>query len=748
MTVTNFILKRKWLIIAVWAVILILITPAVMNYTKYISYSTGQSLPSNSESAIVNKILNGTSYNNDTLIVVVKENPYTSYSANQSLSFQNSTLSKGIPYLSSVQSPFNDYINFLTAVLSGVYHNTTLAHQYSVKYVEQNGLKGAPSFITSRYVSPDNTTFLLFVTFNKSSGFILQNGETPSQQAYPVVKDIAQRYFSDNASLTGEGAIAYETQQITSKNAFAFGLVFIILAIAVGITLRSYKGSLVSLLFISITTLIGYFAIFLVGALVTNVDFVVNYTLTAVLVGVTTDYVVFILARFRQELREGREDRVALEIASSKGGRAVLISGLTVGISLLSFSLVPNFLSWGLVLFLAVVVSTALILTLLPSILSIIRKRVFTKGGLNTVTTENLEKSWFYRVSDLSVRRKYVVAIVILALAVPAFMFFLNLPTTYNFNAGLPSSLPSVKALSFIEGKFGANELYPIIVLMKVNSSSSLNSNNTALKNQIIVTAKEILSTPGITKVYGPYVNGQEITNNTNISAFVVDGSYLLFTAYTKYDPFSSNAIHTVNALREYHDLLVGGLTSSVIDQQTETAQNFTELEVLITLFVALIIGISFKSWKFPLISISGVLISITWATGLLYLISRFVLNQPLIYLIPVILFVILMSLGNDYTVFIISRVVEDIEEHGEKRGIQLAISRTGIVVTSLGLILAASLGALALIPIGFLEQLGIAFIISLVIDTFVIRTIYFPAMLSILKVKRKGETKKGRVVE
>lgn len=83
-----------------------------------------------------------------------------------------------------------------------------------------------------------------------------------------------------------------------------------------------------------------------------------------------------------------------------------------------------------------------------------------------------------------------------------------------------------------------------------------------------------------------------------------------------------------------------------------------------------------------------------------------------------------------------------------EKRGIQLAISRTGIVVTSLGLILAASLGALALIPIGFLEQLGIAFIISLLIDTFVIRTIYFPAMLSILKVKRKSETRKGRVMD
>ncbi|TRM77535.1 hypothetical protein DJ524_10395, partial [Sulfolobus sp. D5] len=129
--------------------------------------------------------------------------------------------------------------------------------------------------------------------------------------------------------------------------------------------------------------------------------------------------------------------------------------------------------------------------------------------------------------------------------------------------------------------------------------------------------------------------------------------------------------------------------------------------------------------------------ISITWTTSLLYAISTFILHEPIIYLIPVILFVILMSLGNDYTVFIISRVIEEVNQYGQEKGIQLAIARTGIVVTSLGLILAGSLGALALIPVGFLEQLGIAFILSLVIDTFIIRTIYFPAMLAILGVEK-----------
>ena len=141
----------------------------------------------------------------------------------------------------------------------------------------------------------------------------------------------------------------------------------------------------------------------------------------------------------------------------------------------------------------------------------------------------------------------------------------------------------------------------------------------------------------------------------------------------------------------------------------------------------------AFRSAIYPLISLSGVFISISWTTSILYIISIDILHQALIYLIPVILFVILMSLGNDYTVFIISRIREEVASFGKRDGIIRGMVGSGKVVTSLGLILAASLGSLAFIPVGFLTQLGIAFIISLLLDTFVIRTFYFPAMVALL---------------
>ena len=70
--------------------------------------------------------------------------------------------------------------------------------------------------------------------------------------------------------------------------------------------------------------------------------------------------------------------------------------------------------------------------------------------------------------------------------------------------------------------------------------------------------------------------------------------------------------------------------------------------------------------------------------------------------------------------------------------GLGKAMSGSGAVVTALGLILAVSLGSLGLVPVGFLQQIGIAFVVSLVLDTFVIRTFYFPAMIRILRSKKE----------
>jgi putative drug exporter of the RND superfamily len=352
----------------------------------------------------------------------------------------------------------------------------------------------------------------------------------------------------------------------------------------------------------------------------------------------------------------------------------------------------------------------------------------------------------FYKATKFSEKHKFIVIGVILIIAIPAIYFWFNVPTTYNFNEGLPSSLPSVEALNTIDAKFGSNLIYPNFVIVNFTQSAiTSNGSLTPTAQEILAQdARYFLNLEGVRSVAGPMINGSAVEPTLQSTQFVFDGGKnAYFLIFTNYDPYSKNAIALVNDLRQNSSqYIVGGLTSSVIDLQKHYSTAYTELEILILVVIAIVLGLFFRSIKYPLISLSGVFISITWTTALLYIIARYILGQELVFLIPIVLFVILMSLGNDFTVFILTRVREEQKKLGFEEGLARAMVGSGSVVTALGLILAASLGSLALVPFGFLEQMGIAFVISLVLDTFIIRTFYFPSMILLLKGNSSISTK------
>ena len=834
--------------------------PALMGYSSMITYSNTTPSNSTSESSVASSIMANVSSSNQSLIILVHENPYSTAVANTSLQLQSDLLSRGVSNLTSTDSPYTAYsiyINGFSGIVREVYANATLASStvfdfpnaflmnwskdgytrssifsaaqdagYSntsyeqtfigainstitdssvsgstafaavssainlsassvypgneyilaatrelnvlnythglsaltanivdritatnltpetvnstlisadpgLYFVKNFGLSGMPKFLADSYISPDKQYFIINVNFNSPSSYLDKNGSSPSQSATPVVSLMAKQFFGTTASVTGVGAIAYQTQQVTSSSGFAFAFIFVLLAIAVFVTLVSYKASILSLVMVSIATALGYISIYITGILFQPVNYVVNYTLTAVILGVATDYLVFILARFRQELREGKDPDAALETAVSKAGKAVLISGVTVSASLSMFAVFPSFRTWGIVLSLAIMMTVIMEVTLLPAIMKFLGPKIFMKSGMKPLESGYHEKSIFYRTSKTATRHRIAVISLILVLAAPAVYTILTAPTSYNFNTGLPQGLSSVNALNQIENSFGSNRLYPIEVIVPLNGTSQgeLTSNDIAALQK---TASILNTTGGIQSTSGPYLNN--LTSEPLFSSFMVDnGRYAYFIAFSSYGPYSQQAINTVSALRSHPSLIVGGLTSQVIDEKNQNSVTYPELEILIVVVISAVLFISFRSIKYSIISVSGTLISISWTATLVYFISTYLLHQAFLYLIPVILFVILMSLGNDYTVFIISRVREEMNYRDLNGGISRAMVGSGKVVTSLGLILAASLGVLALIPSGFLEQLGIAFIISLILDTFVIRVFYFPAMVSLL---------------
>ena len=623
---------------------------------------------------------------------------------------------------------------------------------FGSNYLAEQGLVGLPSELRSAFVSPDGSVSLIRVDFTVSDSFRTADGTYPAQDATPKIQSLADQSFGSGAYVTGSGAFAYDAQQITNASGFLFALTFLFLGLAVALTLRSWVAPLLALLLISASTILGYLAIELTGLALGKVDFTVTYTLTAVTLGVATDYALFFLYRYREELTKGEPPEAALRTASRSSGFAILVSATTVAIGLGTLSFLSGLETWGPVLLVTILAIGALEVTLLPALMRLIGPRLFVRRWLRPASPP--ERSAFYRAAARSSSRAVLVGVMAAMIAVPAAVGFVTVPTSYNLDGGLPSETVSSHGQQLLEQRFGANLLYPIEVVVPaptdfLEPNGSLSVEATTV---LPVVAADLVHHTGVTAVEGPFVSGTNLSAPANGAGTA--GAYLLnggkdayFVVYSLYDPYSSSALGLVESLRSNSSYLVGGLTSTVVDEQAQNSVQYPALELLLTLFIAVILGVAFRSAWIPLISVSGVFLSIAATTGLLYLIATYLLHTTLLWLVPLILFVLLMSLGNDYTVFLLTRVREEQERHGPSEGIRRGIAGSGVVVSALGLILAASLGSLALQPIVFLQEVGIAFVISLVLDTFIVRPFYFPAMLTMVERRGAGHRGPGRAL-
>jgi RND superfamily putative drug exporter len=583
-----------------------------------------------------------------------------------------------------------------------------------------------PKFLLQRFSSNSSNVSLVFIYLNVSDDYRGSNGLYPAQLLTPTLRHMVSSIFGSEAQVTGNGAVSYDLQRATSSSGPLFAALFIVLAVTVGITLRSFISPLLALVFSSIGTLLGYVAIFATGVLIKRVDYVVTYTLNAAILGVAVDYLVFILSLYKENLRKGMNRTEALVNATNRGSKVVVVSSLTIALALASLSLVPSLRSWGPVLLIAVLLTAFSEISLLPSILGVLGNRVF-RG----VRKKEEGRNPFYRAAEFSSTRRWPVLLVFLVIASASIYFWFHLPTTYNFNQGLPKSLESVQALNSLQSAFGYSALYPSYVIVNLTQGTQVIGGN--LTSQGLSYLKGVLSfltsLHGVSKVIGP------VDNKGNFyPQFLVNSERnAYFTVYYNYSPYSQDAIALTKELRGNSSFIVGGLTSSIIDQQEALGRAYAEVEVAIALVILAVLGIGLRDLRYSIASLSGVFISVTVSSFLSYLVFKTIFHLDLIYLIPVILYVILMSLGNDFSTFVLSRVKEALEQERSVDSMSEAFSLSGNVVSSLGIILAFSLGSLSLLPIAFLRELGVVFIISLLLDTFVIRPIYFPALLSAL---------------
>jgi len=212
----------------------------------------------------------------------------------------------------------------------------------------------------------------------------------------------------------------------------------------------------------------------------------------------------------------------------------------------------------------------------------------------------------------------------------------------------------------------------------------------------------------------------------------VVDGDVLLQATLT--DAADSDAAaDTVRDLRDELrdvDALVGGVTATAIDTNDASIHDRNLIIPVILVVIMLILMMLLRSILAPVLLILTTVLSFGTAMGVSALVFNGIFDFPgADPAVPLYGFVFLVALGIDYNIFLMTRVREESIEHGTREGVLRGLSITGGVITSAGLVLAATFAALSVIPILFLVQLAFIVAFGVLLDTFVVRSLLVPAL-------------------
>ncbi len=238
--------------------------------------------------------------------------------------------------------------------------------------------------------------------------------------------------------------------------------------------------------------------------------------------------------------------------------------------------------------------------------------------------------------------------------------------------------------------------------------------------------------------------NAQKLTDA--VDAFVsTDHAAARFYLTTSDDPYSTQAFATVRSAQDAlaaaapgfgagATVYLGGPTAQFSDVQTVLSADFNRVGVITVIGIFLVLVLLLRALVAPLYLVGTVLLSYLSAVGLSAFLFQNVLHQPGVsFYLPLMVFVLLVALGSDYNIFLMSRVREESEGRPIKDGIRIASGHTGAVITSAGLILAGTFGSMATAPLTVLFQVGVAVAIGVLIDTFLVRSILVPAITTLV---------------
>jgi RND superfamily putative drug exporter len=594
--------------------------------------------------------------------------------------------------------------------------------------------------------------------------------------AAKLLPDLKQRLRTvpDLQAHIGGGPVFYEDIQAVSENDLrrAELLAFPFAVIALLLVFRSVVASILPAMVGGASVIIALALVFWLGHLTELSIFVLNIT-TLFGLGLGVDYSLFMVSRFREELKKGKAVDEAVMITVATAGRAVAFSGLTVTIGLmgLTFFHINMLHSVGLGGIMVVMLAVLAAITLLPATLAILGTRVnmlpvmfprlWWRPARIVDTMEEPHHGFWYRLSQIVMRYPLRVFFPVLLVLVAFGLPFLGVRFSAPDASILPATVPSRASYDLLTSRFNERETTPILMAVQTQGDALSPANIQKLYDY----ARRIQADPRVDRVdsvvsadprftlaqYQLLYSHPNLIADPYLSAYLkstVSGNTVMFQVISKYTMLDQRSEALVQTIRNTRPgggvtVLVDGGTAGNIDYVNSLYTDFPIAVLIIAITTYIVLLLLFRSLLLPLKAIIMNTLSILASYGALVVIFQDgflhqLLNfTPLGFVeasSPILLFCALFGLSMDYEVFLLSRIQEAFWQTGDNsQAVALGLQRSGGIITSAAVIVIVVSACFATADMILVKALGLGMALAVLLDATLVRGLLVPATMRLL---------------
>jgi len=510
-----------------------------------------------------------------------------------------------------------------------------------------------------------------------------------------------------------------------------------------------------------------------------NVTDVTQYALniiTLIGIGVSVDYSLFMVNRFREELNHGRDIRTSTAITVATAGKAVFFSGITVAIGLMGMLFFENtgLPSLGIGGTLAVSIAMVFSVIVLPAILALMGHKVF-KGKIPfSFSTENeKEDGAWARIANFVMERPWAVLIPTLVILLGAGLPFLQADFSIASRDALPPDDETRMGFELIDEKWPEGAVNRALIVIDFDGEDPLEENNLITMHRwmksylddgrvinasgfalpsVDMNESEVLQfwqTPdefldNETIASREYLRDQFISDNVTIVLFSLTGTITGESSREFVSDVRSERGELLSELNTGDDgvLMVAGFAAYSLDVLDAIIENLPLALAFILIATILLIFIQVRSIIIPIKAIIMNILSVSASFGMLVFVFQWgngaeLLNftpQPIETTNPIILFCIVFGLSMDYEVLMLSRIHEEWERTGDNTlAVANGLQKTGRLITGAAAIMVVVFSAFGLSSVVILKQIGFGLALAILLDATIVRALVVPATMRLM---------------